>query len=142
MLICTSCCFETNYRNHFEKFEKAASILNKNKAILSRNENSFNVSRDEDFIFLAGRREFAEIIRLESNTDLEDILSLWDENLIENEPASLWLLKNGNVYFLLDKCQNGYNYLVYDGGEEIEIDVSDDNIKERIKSNWVFIRMR
>jgi len=142
MLIYSSCCIETDYKKHFYKFERAASVLIENKAILSKYENRFNRSGKDDFIFLVSRSEFAQMVKLEGSKDLETILSLWDARLNDNEESSLWLLKNGNIYFQLDKCRNGYNYLVYDGGEEIEIDVSDDNIKERVKPNWIYIRMR
>lgn len=73
--------------------------------------------------------------------DLNIVLKLCDDDLLENNKGSLWLMKNGNIYFQINECSGEIDYLVYDGGEEIMVDVQSDIRKKRVKLNWIYMRM-
>lgn len=138
-----SCCVKKDFKKNFNKYEVIANLLEKNKDKFIKYEKEFNISHNSNYIFLAGKKELEEIIKREGVEDLKAALNLWNDRLIHNGKASLRLLKNGDIYFQLSKCKYGSDYLVFDGGEEeMEIDVSDDNIKRRIKPKWIYIEMK
>jgi hypothetical protein len=137
-----ACCPPKDYdKIQLEPFEKAVSALHDSKDELLKYQKEYNFSGLDNFILQLSREQFLNIATKEKDEELNVIISMWDEKILIDSQKCLWFLKNGNVYFQIDECHNSKDFVVFDGGEEIMIDVQSDIRKYRIRPNWIYMRM-
>jgi hypothetical protein len=139
-VVLTSCCKKKDFTKTIKNYEAAYAALKMNKALFV--EHAVTDNANGDILFVLSKSIVQDLHAKGQIKDGELLLNLWDQDLVMNESNAVSYFKNDNVYFLVSRCGDGVEYLVNDGGEEIELDVDSSNRKERVKENWMYLRMK
>jgi hypothetical protein len=144
MFLCmlNACCPSGDYYSiSMFRYEKAAAIITTYKEKFLRYENKYAKKGFDEVLISVNETQFKEITEQENSKEFNDILQLWADGLLTSENGALEIYRNGNIYFEIRSCPSRIDYVVYDGGEKIDIDVQSDIRKYRIKPSWIYVKM-